>query len=173
MADGALDRALPAVHKLAERKAKAFVRRCGWAAHEWEDVQSQLVMAFMTRWPKYDATRASVQTFASRLMDKELIAILRYRLALSRQPGEIPTLECAPNAAVLHQFRLDLNRAMVMLPPVVRQTAHALSWHSATDAAKALGCSRQMINRRKRQIRGALLAAGLRPDYFAGRGARL
>jgi DNA-directed RNA polymerase specialized sigma24 family protein len=100
-------------------------------------------------------------------MDAELTSILRYRLAESRQPRELPVPHSGPTTASIHQFRIDLERAMASLPEVVRQTAVALSWCSAVDAADEVGCSRQMINRRKHQIREALLSAGITPDYFA------
>ena len=167
-----LDRALPVVRNLAGRKAGAFVRRRRLAIDECEDVQSHLVLIFIARWPKFNGERASVQTFASRLMDKELTSILRYRLALSRQQRELPTPDTGPTAASIHQFRVDLERAMASLPETVRETAVALSWLSAVDAASAVGCSRQMIGRRKHQIREALLAAGITADYFGGRSPR-
>ena len=172
MADVTLDQALPVVRNLAERKANAFVRRCRFAIDEREDVKSQLVLTFITRWPKYDGERASVQTFASRLMDKELTSILRYRLAEGRQPRQLPVPDAGPPSASIHQFRVDLERAMAPLPEVVRETASALFWFSAVDAAGVVGCSRQMISRRKHQIREALLAAGIRSNYFVDRGAR-
>lgn len=172
MVDVTLDQALPVVRNLAERKANAFVRRCRFAIDEREDVKSQLVLTFITRWPKYDGKRASVRTFASRLMDKELTSILRYRLAQSRQPRELPVPDAGPTSASIHRFRVDLERAMAALPEVVRETASALLWFSAVDAAGVVGCSRQMISRRKHQIREALLAAGIRSNYFVGRGAR-
>jgi DNA-directed RNA polymerase specialized sigma24 family protein len=128
---------------------------------ESEDVESQLVLTFIARWPKFDGERASVQTFASRLMDKELTSILRYRLAQGRQPRELPIPFTGPEAALIHQFRIDLERALAPLPEVVRETASVLAWCSAVDAANAVGCSRQMIGRRKHQIRAALLAAGI------------
>src|SRR5689334_5600255 len=81
VADFTLDKALPVVRSLAGRKASAFVRRYRLAIDEHEDVQSHLVLSFIARWSKFDGDRASVQTFASRLMDKELMSILRYRLA--------------------------------------------------------------------------------------------
>ena len=171
MADVALDQALPVVRNLAGRKANAFVRRCRFAIDEREDVQSQLVLIFIARWPKYDGERASVQTFASRLMDTELTSILRYRLAQSRQPCELPVLDTGPASASIHQFRVDLERAIAPLPEVVRETASALSWLSTVEAAGAVGCSRQMISRRKHQIRDALMAAGIGSNYFSGRGA--
>lgn len=167
-----LDQALPVVRNLAGRKANAFVRRRRLAIDEREDVKSQLVLTFIVRWPKFDHERASVQTFASRLMDKELTSILRYRLAQSRQPCELPVPDTGPTSASIHQFRVDLERAMAQLPEVVRETASALSWLSSVEAADAVGCSRQMISRRKRQIRDALIAAGINSDYFFGEGTR-
>jgi DNA-directed RNA polymerase specialized sigma24 family protein len=171
VADITLAQALPDVRNLAGRKARAFVRRCRLATHECEDVESQLVLMFIARWPKFDCERASVRTFASRLMDKELTSILRYRLAQGRQPCEVPVPDDGPTSASIHHFRVDVERALASLPGVVRETAFALSWCSAIEAAVAVGCSRQMIGRRKRQIRDALLAAGIAGNYFLRRGA--
>ena len=172
MADITLDHVLPVVQNLAERKAGAFVRRRRLAIDECEDVQSHLVLAFIARWSKFDGERASVQTFASRLMDAELTSILRYRLAQGRQPRELPVPDAGPTAASIHQFRIDLERAMAALPEVVRETASVLSWLSSVEAADAVGCSRQMISRRKHQIRDALVAAGINSNYFLDRGTR-
>lgn len=166
-----LDEVLPVIQNLAERKAGVFVRRRRLAIDEREDVQSHLVLTFIARWPKFDGERASVQTFASRLMDTELTSILRYRLAQSRQACELPVLDTGPASASIHQFRVDLERAIAPLPAVVRETASALSWLSTVEAAGAVGCSRQMISRRKHQIRDALMAAGIGSNYFSGRGA--
>ena len=95
MADVTLDEALPVVRNLAGRKANAFVRRRRLAIDEREDVESQLVLLVLARWPKFDRERASVQTFASRLMDKELTSILRYRLAqTSALSKTIPEVLC-------------------------------------------------------------------------------
>jgi DNA-directed RNA polymerase specialized sigma24 family protein len=172
VADVSLDQALPVIRNLAGRKANAFARRCRIAIDEREDVESQLVLTFITRWPKFDGERASVQTFASRLMDKELTSILRYRLAEGRQPRQLPIPDAGPTWELIRQFRIDLERALAPLPQSVRETAVALSWFSAVDTARVVGCSRQMIGRRKHQIREALLAAGIGANYFVGRGAR-
>jgi DNA-directed RNA polymerase specialized sigma24 family protein len=172
VAEVTLDQALPVARNLAGRKANAFVRRRRCAIDEREDVESQLVLTFISRWRRFDGERASVRTFASRLMDKELMSILRYRLALGRQRCELPTPDAGPASELIHQFRVDLERAMAPLPENVRETAVALSRFSAVDAARVVGCSRQMIGRRKHQIREALLVAGIGANYFVGRGAR-
>jgi DNA-directed RNA polymerase specialized sigma24 family protein len=73
-----------------------------------------------------------------------------------------------PAAALVHQFHIDLERALAPLPEIVRETASVLAWCSAVDAASVVGCSRQMIGRRKHQIREALITAGINSNYFAG-----
>jgi DNA-directed RNA polymerase specialized sigma24 family protein len=75
-----------------------------------------------------------------------------------------------PTSASIHQFRVDVERALASLPEVVRETAAALSWFTAIETAVAVGCSRQMVSRRKRQIRDALISAGITGNYFLRRG---
>jgi RNA polymerase sigma factor (sigma-70 family) len=170
--DLTLDQALPVVQYVASRKANAFVRRCRLGVHEREDVQSHLVLTFIARWPKFDGKKASVRTFASHVMDMELTSILRYRLAERRRPQDLPSRGPVPSPASLRQFRIDLERAVAPLPDAVHETARALFCCSTGETAEALGCSRQTINRRKRQIREAFLAVGIGPNYFAAGGAR-
>jgi DNA-directed RNA polymerase specialized sigma24 family protein len=172
VADLTLDQALPVVQDLAQRKANAFVRRFEFAADEREDVESQLVLTFLIRWPRFDSGRASVRTFASRVMDKALTSILRRQLAPSRVEQEIPETGAGPSAAVRGHFRIDLERSLATLPSAVQETALALFWHSTVEAADVAGCSRQIIHLRKRRIREALIGAGIGPDYFVAGGTR-
>jgi DNA-directed RNA polymerase specialized sigma24 family protein len=172
MTEAALTQALPVVQDLAARKANGFVRRCGLAPEEREDVQSQLLLCFLTSWRVFDGEKASVRTFASRVMDRELASILRYRFAECRQLRDLPVSESTANPATVRHFRVDLDRAILPLPAVIQETVGALQWLSASQAAAALGCSRQMISRRKRVIRDAFLSAGIGPDYFVAGGSR-
>ena len=172
MADLTLEQALPAIQDLAQRKANAFVRRFGFASDEREDVESQLVLTLLVRWPKFDSGRASVRTFASRVMDKALTSILRRHLAPSRREQEIPGADAGPSAAVRGHFRIDLERSLAPLPPAVQETARSLFWHSTVEAADVAGCSRQIIHLRKRRIREALTGCGIGPDYFVPGGSR-
>ena len=172
MADLTLDQALPVIQDLAQRKANAFVRRFGSAIDERDDVESQLLLTFLIRWPKFDSGRASVRTFASRVMDKALTSILRRRLAPSRMERKIPGPDAGPSAAVRGHFRIDLEKSLAGLPPAVQETALALFWYSTVEAADVAGCSRQIIHLRKRRIREALTGCGIGPDYFVPGGSR-
>ena len=106
MADVTLDQALPVIQNLAERKAGAFVRRRRLAIDECEDVQSHLVLTFIARWPKFDGEKASVQTFASRLMDKELTVhpeiSFRTGSATARTSGAVFRPGCGVDPPVPH-----------------------------------------------------------------------
>jgi DNA-directed RNA polymerase specialized sigma24 family protein len=104
-------------------------------------------------------------------MDRELTSILRYRLAASRREQELPVSGQGPSASARGAFRVDFERAIATLPAPVQETAFALFWCSTLDAADELRCSRQMIHNRKRQIRAALVSAGVGPRYFTAGGA--
>ena len=188
MADVTLDQALPVVRNLAERKANAFVRRCGFAIDEREDVESQLVLTVIARWPKFDSEMACIRTFASRVMDNELVSILRYRLAGRRRhivcggffrdkdgadfgDGCLAGLSITPRTLAEQQhFWLDVERALEPLPKVLLETAHALRWYTPSELGRKLGRSRTIVYERMRRLREALLAAGIGPDYFTTSG---
>ncbi|MCL5745186.1 MAG: hypothetical protein M1541_14885, partial [Acidobacteria bacterium] len=77
----AFEEAFPAVHDVARQKALGAVGRCGLTHDDCDDVAGQLLVTFYIRFDRFDGDRASVRTFASRVMEKELTSILRYRLA--------------------------------------------------------------------------------------------
>ena len=54
MADLTLDQALPVIQDLADRKANAFVRRFGIPIEDREDVRNQLLLSFLSGWPKFE-----------------------------------------------------------------------------------------------------------------------
>jgi RNA polymerase sigma factor (sigma-70 family) len=167
-----LEGVLPMVRDLADRKANAFIRRCGLPTSVRGDMQSELVLRFLTRWPKFDEGKSSIQTFASRVMDQELASIWRSQAAQCRQVQSRREEPVCPSVAVLRQFWLDVSRAIAALPRETRETVLVLCELSARDTAGALGCSRQTITRRKRDIREALRMAGIGPDYFFRGGVR-
>ncbi|HWR54405.1 MAG TPA: hypothetical protein VN428_25075, partial [Bryobacteraceae bacterium] len=137
-----------------------------------EDIRSELLLSFLLVWPRFNPEIASVQTFASRVMDRELMSIVRRGLAFTRREQELPPAEPRPSDAARRCFRIDFERALEPLPVVVKQTAVALCRHSTTETAKLFGCSRQMIHIRKLRIRQALASAGIEPRYFSEAGSR-
>ena len=177
----AFEEVFPIARDLARQKAVGAVGRCGLTPNDREDVASQLVATFYARFGKFDGDRASVRTFASRVMDKELTSILRYRLAGCRRhlseeaaPEEMvdSVPDHAPTVVEQREFWLDVERALAPLPGVLLDTARALCWHTPSELSRVPGQSRTVVYRRMRRLREALLAAGIGPTYFAAGGIR-
>jgi RNA polymerase sigma factor (sigma-70 family) len=180
----AFEEAFPAVSEVARQKALRAVGRCGLTHHDCDDVAGQLLVTFYVRFDRFDGDRASVRTFASRVMDRELTSILRYRLAGRRRhlAEQISATELsetdvaslnpgsAPSFAERQHFWLDLDRALAPLPEVLRETARTLCWHTPSELSRVPGQTRTVVYRRIRRLRQALLAAGIGPDYFATAG---
>lgn len=177
----AFEEAFPAARDVARQKAIGAVGRCGLTHDDCDDVAGQLLVTFYTRFNRFDGDRASVRTFASRVMERELTSILRYRLAgrrrhlgdesLSSDVAEIDTAYLnsgsAPHFADRQHFWLDFERALAPLPEVLRETAMALCWHTPSELSRLPGHGRTVIYRRIRRLRQALLAAGVGPSYFS------
>ena len=185
MGSVSFEQAFPVARDLAQRKAARVIGRGGLTRDDREDVASHLVATFYARFERFDVNRASVQTFASRLMDKELSSILRHRLASCRrrseeeeslaESSEVPDADSpgTPDAADRRHFWIDVERALAPLPMVLRQTALALCSYTPSELSRLPGQSHTVIYRRIRRLRGALRAAGIGPEYFAPtRGAR-
>ncbi len=182
MGSVSFEQAFPVARDLAQRKAVRIIGRCGLTRDDHEDVASQLVATFYARFDRFDENRASVQTFASRVMDKELNSILRHRLASCRrrteeveslpESGDIPDAGSAgaPDAVDRRHFWIDVERALAPLPAVLRQTALALCSYTPSELSRLPGQTHTVIYRRIRRLRSALVAAGIGPEYFVTTG---
>jgi DNA-directed RNA polymerase specialized sigma24 family protein len=173
----------PIVRELARQKARTVIGRCGLTTADREDIEAHLLSTLYIRFPKFNSKRASVLTFASRIMDKELISIMRYRLASRRRPSFLPALlqefdnddagisiNKRPSPVERCEFWVDVNRALAPLPDVLRETALALCWSSPTELSRTLGQSRTSIYARIRRLRNTFNSAGIGPAYFASFG---
>lgn len=186
MSNVAFEEVFPIARELARQKALRVIGCGGLVPDDRDDVASQLVATFYRRFGKFDGGRASVRTFASRVMDKELASILRYRLAVRRKhgiEGNFPDdarevvdglTDQMPTSIERQQFWLDVERALAPFPSVLLDMAHALCWHTPSEMSRVPGQSRTVIYRRMRRLRSALLDAGIGPSYFSppGGGAK-
>lgn len=181
MTNGAFEQIFQMARDLARQKAMCAVGRCGLTTDDRDDVASQLVITFYLRFAKFDSNRASMRTFASRVMDKELGSILRHRMAGRRRHsqdaregdvGEIAGHVCdaQPSAIERRQFWMDVERALAELSPVLLDTARALCMQTPSELSCLPGQSRTVVYRRMRRLKSALSAAGIGPDYFAPAG---
>ena len=179
MSNVAFEEVFPIARELARQKALRVIGCCGLAPDDRDDVASHLVATFYCRFGKFDGGRASVRTFASRVMDKELASVLRYRMAVRRKHGVEESFpddasevvdgitDQMPTSIERQQFWLDVERALAPFPSVLLDMARALCWHTPSEMSRVPGQSRTVIYRRMRRLRSALLAAGIGPSYFS------
>ena len=183
MSNVAFEEVFPFARELAWQKALRVIGRCGLAPDDRDDVASQLVATFYSRFGKFDSGRASVQTYASRVMDKELASILRYRLAVRRKHGVEESFpddaremvdgitDQMPTSIERQQFWLDVERALAPFPSALLDMARALCWYTPSEMSRVPGQSRTVIYRRMRRLRSALHGAGIDPGYFSPSGS--
>ena len=168
----------PIARDLARKKAKGATGRCGLTAADRDDIEGELLLAFYVAFPKLNDRRGSVRTFASRVMDKRLVSILRYRLAKCREhlldlaplgelaEGNARAARNEPTPLQRQQFWLDVERALAPCSNRLRETAVALCWESPAELSRSLGRSRASIYYRIRRLRKAFNAAGIDHTYF-------
>ena len=179
MSNVAFEEVFPIAREMARQKALRVIGRYSLAHDDRDDIASHLVAAFYTRFDRFDGGRASVRTFASRVMDKELASILRYHLAVRRKhrvedsfPEDTSELAVGisdqmPTSVERQQFWLDVERALAPFPSALLDMARALCWYTPSEMSRVPGQSRTVIYRRMRRLRSALLAAGIGPGYFS------
>lgn len=182
MTNLALDHHMTAARGLARAKANMVIGQCGLTSDDREDIEAQLLLTLCRRAPKYDSGRSSIGTFASRVMDREVASILRYRLAGRRLHLGRPELVdsdaldqiylAAPSTIERQEFWLDVGKVMRTLPAALRETVLALSCGSPTEASQILGTAKSVVYERIAQIREAFLASGIGPTYFSSGGAQ-
>ena len=177
-----LDHHMTAARGLARAKANMAIGQCGLTTDDREDIEAQLLLILCRRARKFDGGRSSVNTFTSRVMDREVASILRYRLAGRRlQLGRPELLDggaldqiciASPSTIEQQEFWLDVGKVMRKLPATLVETILALRCGSPTEASQTLGTARSVVYERIAQIRQIFLAAGIGPSYFTPGGSR-
>jgi len=177
-----LDHHMTAARGLARAKANMVIGQGGLTREDREDIEAQLLLTICRRARRFDGGRSSVNTFTSRVMDREVASILRYRLAQRRMHlgrpdlvdgGELDDLFVAsPSTVERQEFWLDVSKVMETLPAPLRETVLALRCGSPTEASRTLGTAKSVVYERIAQIRLAFLAVGIGPTYFSSGGTR-
>ena len=186
MASLPFESAYPIAGEVAHTKALQAASRSWIGYEEVEDVESELMLAFYVGFRHYDDRRATVRTFAARVMETRLVSLLRGRQTHRRQvdrfcesleaieetdepnPGQrIPTLA---SPAASWNLSIDVDELLTALPQPLAETARLVAWFSPSEAARALGCSRTTVYNRLAEVRAACRDAGITPGYIAAMG---
>ena len=168
--------------QLARRKAAQLAYLLGLPRADREDIAQDVLTQVLMSLRAFDNSRSTPPTFVPHVVDNKAITIIRFYTARKRA-GRVVSIETVPDrgddpvdggsiepAARLNcwrwaddewSLRIDVARALAKLPPELRQTAWSLAVQNRAEAARQLGLSRAVLDRRIAKLRVAFVEHGL------------
>lgn len=171
----------PFARRAAQVRAIQASYRYGLSLCDREDLEQEAVLTVWRKLTLYDPGRASLRTFAERVIENRMKSALRLNFAkgISLQPvGEIAQEPShAPLVTAIH-LRTDVQRVLAAVSLRDRKFAVLLTEFSPVEAGHRLGISRATAYRAIGRLRAAFSAAGFarrrgrssgacRPNYDA------
>jgi len=168
------------VDEIIRHKARQLARKPGFSESDREDIQHELLIAVLERWPAFDASRASARTFVARIIENKAASLVRAHLAAKRGVGQVTPLngdaedgvcDCdefrarrgihSRSALEAASLRLDVASVMADLPDDLRRLCKRLLHESVSDAARSSGQHRATLYRAIRDLRNRFADGGL------------
>lgn len=159
----------------AQKKARVLVGHFGFTSSDQEDIQQQLLLSLLERWPKFNPAESSPQEFISWAIGRIVADLIRDQ---QRRHAAEPT-QCQPIDELINDeeaslpasciesdpvpvidLALDIEVVLSRLPPAVQETARELRTGNISEVARRLGLSRRTIRDRVRLLREAFVRAG-------------
>jgi len=166
-------------------QAAHLVRRAGLPASDRPDVEQELWLDLLKRWPRFDAERAGGRTFTARVVRHQAIKILRrqkdaaadparavcslHELAANEDGRPLPLAPAVDEEAQarrighaprspqeLFELQSDVRRTVARLPAALRDLCERLTRCSVSQAARELGITRASVYRRLAKVRSHL-----------------
>lgn len=138
--------------RLIKFKARQLSRRSGFSRTDRQDLEQELWVDLLDRLPRYDANKASLNTFIARVVERKVISILRYHFAEMRSPGREeaslndPVLDCDGRVVDRHQTTPEASSVPQRLRELQRDVADVLARASDLHRVIALGLATGTIN---------------------------
>lgn len=160
----------PYLTALIEVKARQLVGKAGYTPDDIKDIEQDLTQDLLERLPKFDPAKASINTFADRVVGRRICNLTRDRQADMRDwrreafslDEEIETDE---GSTARHEFfsqdkvdlrtgrydrsateranlQMDMEAVLASLTPELRQVADMLRTQSVAEVARELGIPR-------------------------------
>jgi RNA polymerase sigma-70 factor (ECF subfamily) len=162
----------------ASCRASLLVATAGFPRDEWEDLRQQIILDCLRRMPKFDASRGERAGFVRGVMRNEAAVLVRRRwrtasreiraaelTGLSGESSEVEAFETTLRHDPTRSFdiSIDVRRILDQLPRRHRDVAYLVAELPVSDVCLAIGRSRSCVYEILRQIRGALIDAGIGP----------
>ena len=160
----------PYLTALIEVKARQLVGKAGFTQDDVKDIEQDLIQDLLERLPKFDPAKASLHTFADRVVGRKICNLLRDRQAavrdwrreafsldeevetdegstarhefISQDKVDLLTESCDRRGVERAHLQLDLEAVLAGLTPELRQVAEMLMTQSVAEAARELGIPR-------------------------------
>jgi DNA-directed RNA polymerase specialized sigma24 family protein len=149
---------------LVRIKARQLVRRSARGRLSRADVEQELMLEVLLRWPGYDPSRASREAFVEQVVRSRVCSLIR---AGRRKRAGLPLTAAALLLPDPHDtlrcvdVRLDVQLVVDRLRPRLREACDHLRRESQSDAARAMGANRASLMRALARTRRMFAEAGL------------
>jgi len=161
-------------------KARQLVGKGGFTESDVDDIEQELRLDLLKRFPDYDAARGSWEGFISGVLDHRIGSLVASRMAEKRDwrrvafslnemipdgEGEeverVATMPADEPEANIRALAFDLAKALADLPPKLRRLCKNLQDTNITEIAREEGVSRKTVYGWIKKIRERLEDRGL------------
>jgi RNA polymerase sigma factor (sigma-70 family) len=163
MLEATFHEAYPLVRRAAQVHAAAATMAGSLPNSDRQDLEQEGLLALWRALPRFDSSRASITTFAERVVANQIASVVRAQRALRRIPVPTNTSAYSDHAGYSVELGTDVERVLADLPEDDRRLARLLAEYSPTEASRMLRVSRSSVYEGIRRIRIAFLEAGLAP----------
>jgi len=167
--------------RLIHFKARMLSRRRAFAGDDREDIEQDLWLDLFERLPKYDPTKATLNTFIALVVERRVASLIRDRSTEKRSPdreecslddavldadGRVvarheTTPEAASDPGRLRDLERDVAHVVAHLPDELRPIVLALAFGTQNSVGPELGISRRAMAKAVDQLREIFRDAGL------------
>lgn len=160
----------PKTHELVRRKARSLARCRGLTEHDIEDLEQDLFLDLLERWPKFDPDKSPPIHFIRKVLRNRAANFLRHRktdkhrwarraLPLHKIQSESelgladPLADPRDPRGERREEALQVAELLAGLPPRLRRVCELLGTLTVTEAAQILQTDRANIYRQINEIR--------------------
>lgn len=155
-------------------KARQLIGKYRFTQDEYEDLKQEMALDLLARLSKFDRSKASLNTFIARIVDRRISTLIRHRTqgkrdyrcegcsldepiddqdgsgarrgdALGQDDYDLRTGRHSRPESERIDMRLDVSLVLSELPPDLRELAERLLDHSIAEAARDLGVPRSTL----------------------------
>jgi len=172
-------------------KAKTLTRSPFFTADDFEDLQQELLLAYLHAWPKFDKNKGNPKSFIKAVVNNCAGMIIREAESQMRWTGQKElslstiigsddsTTEMMdlisgdhsvwgdPFESLSHQtieMNMDIQRVLAEMPEDIRMTYELLKNQSITEAAQSTGIPRTTLSSKAKRLRQYLEDLALKEE---------